>query len=131
MQLARLGSACILAVVFLRLVALDHGRRPDQRAPELVETMREMTPPNWGRSITTCMEDVSRYLTGWMSHYRLCTSDAIKGLGAIDAHIRRRIRAIIVRQRKRPRRQVTVVFADMPSSPSRSEIAVNPTTPTR
>jgi hypothetical protein len=26
----------------------------------------------------------------------------IKGLGAIDAHIRRRIRAIIVRQRKRP-----------------------------
>ncbi len=65
--------------------------------------MREMTPPNWGRSITSCMADISRYLTGWMSHYRLCSPGAINTLGVIDAHIRRRIRAIIVSQRKRPR----------------------------
>jgi hypothetical protein len=25
-----------------------------------------------------------------MSHYRLCTPDAVQGLGAIDAHVRRR-----------------------------------------
>ena len=81
-------------------VAILLSRKAEQR---LKATMREMTPPNWGRSITTCMEEVSRYLTGWMSHYRLCTPDAIKGLGAIDAHIRRRIRAIIVRQKKRSR----------------------------
>jgi len=66
-------------------------------------TVREMTPPNWGRSITSCMEDISRYLTGWMSHYRLCTPDAVQDLGVIDAHVRRRIRAIIVRQKKRQR----------------------------
>jgi RNA-directed DNA polymerase len=66
-------------------------------------TIREMTPPNWGRSITSCMEDISRYLTGWMSHYRLCTPEAVQDLGAIDAHVRRRIRAIIVRQKKRQR----------------------------
>jgi len=59
--------------------------------------------PNWGRSITACLDDLSRYLTGWMAHYRLCSVDAIKGLGVLDAHIRRRIRAIIVRQKKRPR----------------------------
>jgi len=81
-------------------VAILPSRKAEQR---LKATMREMTPPNWGRSITTCMEEVSRYLTGWMSHFRLCTPDAIKGLGAIDAHIRRRIRAIIVRQKKRSR----------------------------
>jgi RNA-directed DNA polymerase len=46
---------------------------------------------------------LSRYLTRWMAHYRLCSEDAIKGLGVIDAHIRRWIRAIIVRQKKRPR----------------------------
>jgi RNA-directed DNA polymerase len=69
----------------------------------LKATIREMTPPNWGRSITTCMEDLSRYLTGWMSHYRLCSPDAVQGLGAIDAHVRRRIRAIIVRQKQRQR----------------------------
>lgn len=66
-------------------------------------TLREMTPPNWGRSITSCMDDISRYLNGWMSHYRLCTPEAVDGLRVIDAHIRRRIRAIIVRQKKRPR----------------------------
>ena len=69
----------------------------------LAATIREMTPPNWGRSITTCMDGLSRYLTGWMAHYRLCSPDAVKGLGVLDAHIRRRIRAIIVRQKKRPR----------------------------
>ena len=69
----------------------------------LKATIREMTPPNWGRSITACMKDVSRYLTGWMSHFRLCTSEAVEGLRVIDAHVRRRVRAIIVRQRKRNR----------------------------
>ncbi len=69
----------------------------------LVAIIREMTPPNWGRSITTCMDGLSRYLTGWMAYYRLCSPDAVKGLGVLDAHIRRRIRAIIVRQKKRPR----------------------------
>jgi RNA-directed DNA polymerase len=69
----------------------------------LAATVRQMTPSNWGRSISACMDGLSRYLTGWMAHYRLCSADAIKGLRVIDAHIRRRIRAIIVRQRKRPR----------------------------
>ena len=49
------------------------------------------------------MDNVSRYTTGWMSHYRLCTPEAVQGLGVIDAHIRRRVRAIAVRQRKRQR----------------------------
>lgn len=49
------------------------------------------------------MDNISRYMTGWMSHFRLCTPEAAHGLGVIDAHVRRRIRAIIVRQRKRQR----------------------------
>jgi RNA-directed DNA polymerase len=81
-------------------VAILPSRRTEQR---LRETIREMTPPNWGRSITNCMAEISRYLTGWMTHYRLCTSEACRGLDVIDAHIRRRIRAIIIRQKKRSR----------------------------
>ena len=69
----------------------------------LSATIREMTPPNWGRSITTCMADLSRYLNGWMAYFRLCTSEAVEGMRGTDAHIRRRIRAIIVRHRKRDR----------------------------
>jgi RNA-directed DNA polymerase len=66
-------------------------------------TVREMTPPNWGRSLAACMQELSRYLNGWMAHFRLCTAEAVNGLRAIDAHIRRRLRAIIIHQRKRPR----------------------------
>jgi RNA-directed DNA polymerase len=49
------------------------------------------------------MDRLSQYLTGRMTHYRLCAPEAVRGLGVIDAHIRRRIRAIIVRQKKRRR----------------------------
>ena len=66
-------------------------------------TIREMTPPSWGRSITTVMENLSRYLNGWMTHFRICTPEAVRGMDVTDAHIRRRIRAIIVRHRKRDR----------------------------
>jgi RNA-directed DNA polymerase len=69
----------------------------------LTTTIREMTPPNWGRPITACMAGLSRYLNGWMAHFRLCTLEAAAEFGLIDAHIRRRLRAIIVRQKKRPR----------------------------
>ena len=72
-------------------VAIHPSAKAERR---LRTTLREMTPPNWGRSITSCMDNVSRYTTGWMSHYRLCTPEAVQGLGAIDAHIRRRVRAI-------------------------------------
>lgn len=81
-------------------VAVFPSRKADRR---LKMTIREMTPPNWGRSINACMANISRYLNGWMTHYRLCTPEAVEGLRVIDAHIRRRIRAIIVRHRKRDR----------------------------
>jgi group II intron reverse transcriptase/maturase len=81
-------------------VAIFPSTKAERR---LKTTLRGMTPPSWGRSITSCMDNISRYITGWMSHFRLCTPEAAHGLGVIDAHVRRRIRAIIVRQRKRQR----------------------------
>jgi Group II intron, maturase-specific domain len=50
-------------------------------------TVREMTPPNWKQSLTACMKELSRYLNGWVAHFRLCTEEATKALRAIDAHI--------------------------------------------
>jgi RNA-directed DNA polymerase len=38
-----------------------------------------------------------------LGYFRLCTEEGIASFGRYDAHIRRRIRAIIVRQKKRPR----------------------------
>ena len=50
-----------------------------------------------------CIEQVNEYLAGWISHYQLCTQEGAALLARFDAHVRRRLRAIAIRQRKRPR----------------------------
>lgn len=83
-----------------RVVEVHLSARTVQR---LNARIRELTPRNWGGSVDECMERVSRYLAGWTAYFRLCTKQGAQLFQRFDAHIRRRIRAIIVRQRKRPR----------------------------
>jgi RNA-directed DNA polymerase len=42
-------------------IAIFPSRKAEQG---LKITLRETTPPNWGRSIASCMTGVSRYLAG-------------------------------------------------------------------
>ena len=63
--------------------------------------LRELTPRNWGGSFDSCVLRVNRYLNGWIGYFRLCTGTS--SFGVVDAHIRRRLRALLVRQKKRPR----------------------------
>jgi len=81
-------------------VTVNISRRTKQRMDARI---RELTPRTWGQSLAVCMENLNRYLTGWSGYYWLCTEQALYPFGKFDAHIRRRLRAIVVRQRKRPR----------------------------
>ena len=63
--------------------------------------LRELTPRNWGGSFDSCVLRVNRYLNGWIGYFRLCTGTG--SFGFVDARIRRRLRALLVRQKKRPR----------------------------
>ena len=75
-----------------------------KRSRERLEAkVRELTPRAWGQSLDMCLEQVNEYLTGWSAYFSLCTEDKEGILSRADAHIRRRLRAIIIRQRKRPR----------------------------
>ena len=65
--------------------------------------IRELTPRCWGNSVASCFGRLNQYLTGWFGYFRLCTSAGAADFGTLDAHIRRRVRAILVRQKKRPR----------------------------
>ena len=65
--------------------------------------IQELTPRNWGQSSATCITEVNRYLQGWIAYFRICTEESEFLFRRFDAHIRRRLRAIIVRQKKRPR----------------------------
>jgi group II intron reverse transcriptase/maturase len=65
--------------------------------------IRELTPRMWGQSPTRCIERINVYLRGWSGYFRICTEENVYRLHVWDAHIRRRLRAILVRQKKRPR----------------------------
>jgi len=65
--------------------------------------IRELTPRMLGQSPTRCIERINVYLRGWSGYFRICTEENIYRLHVWDAHIRRRLRAILVRQKKRPR----------------------------
>jgi RNA-directed DNA polymerase len=75
-----------------------------QRTKDRMDTrIRELTPRVWGQSISMCIDGINRYLRGWIGYFRLCTEDRLTPLHKFDAHIRRRLRAIIIRHKKRPR----------------------------
>ena len=65
--------------------------------------LRGMTPRSWGQSVAACLEPINVYLRGWMAYFRLCTEDEEGLFRRFDAHLRRRIRAILLAQKKRPR----------------------------
>lgn len=54
----------------------------------------ELTPRTWGNSLKACISKVNAYLLGWLGHFGICTVGARRTMGSVDAHIRRRLRAI-------------------------------------
>ena len=65
--------------------------------------IRELTPRNWGNRLDACFEKLNTYLKGWSGYFKLCTAECERHLKNFDAHIRRRIRVVIVKQKKKGR----------------------------
>lgn len=78
-----------------------------KRSKERIDSkVRELTPRNWGSSLKACISGVNEYATGWVSFFGICTAQVERTLGSLDAHIRRRLRAIQLKQWKRRRTMV-------------------------
>jgi group II intron reverse transcriptase/maturase len=66
--------------------------------------IRELTPRAWGQSLRGCMATLNPYLRGWLNFFGTsCTDAVVRTLHTLDAHIRRRLRAVLLRQWKRRR----------------------------
>jgi group II intron reverse transcriptase/maturase len=65
--------------------------------------IRELTPRAWGQSMSGCIQGLNRYLLGWIGFFGICTEEVVRTLHGLDAHIRRRLRAVQLRQWKRKR----------------------------
>jgi len=81
-------------------VEVHISKRTKQRMDARI---RELTGRTWGQSLKACFEQLNPYLRGWVAYFRICTKEGAKIFWRFDAHIRRRIRAIIIHQKKRPR----------------------------
>jgi group II intron reverse transcriptase/maturase len=76
-----------------------------KRSKERIDAkIRELTPRAWGQSLRGCIAALNTYLRGWLNFFGTsCTDAVVRTLHTLDAHIRRRLRAVLLRQWKRRR----------------------------
>lgn len=79
-------------------VTISLSERSKKRIDEKIV---QLTPRNWGNNLEKCIKRLNSYLRGWFGYFRLITSVYL--LKTLDAHIRRRLRAIKLKQWKRKR----------------------------
>ena len=68
-----------------------------------MERVRQLTPRNWGRTLLACIAQINAWLRGWHGFFGIASASEMQMMRKIDAHIRRRLRAIILRHWKRKR----------------------------
>ena len=73
----------------------------------LAARIQELTPRNWGRSLRECTRQINGYLRGWIGFFGICTEGEERTLHNVDAHIRRRLRAIQLKHWKTKRTMAT------------------------
>jgi len=69
----------------------------------LRERIRELTPRSRGWSLTATIRGINVYLLGWLGHFGVCTQGIERVVGNADAHIRRRLRAMVLKHWRRKR----------------------------
>lgn len=75
-----------------------------KRSRERIGTrIRELAPRNWGNTLEACIAQLNAYLLGWIGFFCICTAGAERTLVHLDAHIRRRLRAIQLKHWKTKR----------------------------
>ena len=61
------------------------------------DRIRELTPRAWGQRLKACIAAINAYVVGWIGFFGICTEKSLQALGSLDAHIRRRLRALQLR----------------------------------
>lgn len=69
----------------------------------LASRIRELTPRNWGDSLEACLLKLNAYLLGWLGFFGICTAGVERVFQILDGHIRRRLRAMLLKQWKQKR----------------------------
>jgi RNA-directed DNA polymerase len=65
--------------------------------------VRELTPRQWGGTLESCIARIDSWLRGWHEFFGIAAASEEYVLRALDAHIRRRLRAIVLKHWRRQR----------------------------
>jgi RNA-directed DNA polymerase len=65
--------------------------------------IRELTPRQWGGTLQSCIARINVWLRGWHQFFGIAAASEEFTLRALDAHIRRRLRAIVLKHWRRRR----------------------------
>ena len=68
-----------------------------------MERIRQLTPRVWGGTLESCILRINAWLAGWHQFFGIVAPGEEWTLRALDAHIRRRLRAIVLHHWKRKR----------------------------
>jgi RNA-directed DNA polymerase len=68
-----------------------------------LERICELTRRSRGQSLEAIIHEVNAYMQGWLGHFRVCTPGVELRIQRTDAHIRRRLRAIVLKHWKTKR----------------------------
>jgi hypothetical protein len=68
-----------------------------------MQRIRQLTPRNWGGTLASCIARTNAWLRGWHGFFGIASATEMQMMRTLDAHIRRRLRAIILRHWKRKR----------------------------
>jgi group II intron reverse transcriptase/maturase len=80
-----------------------HVLLSERSKKRLAKRICELTPRKWGQSLARCIEEINIYLKGWIGFFKICTDGEERTLHAADAHIRRRLRVIVLKHWKSKR----------------------------
>jgi RNA-directed DNA polymerase len=87
-----------------------HGRRRtvevglSQRTKRnAMARIRQLTPRTWGGTLESAIARINTWLRGWHQFFGIASAEEQQEMRRIDAHIRRRLRAILLHHWKRQR----------------------------
>lgn len=67
------------------------------------QRLKALTPRNWGQSVDDCIQHVNVFLRGWLGYFAICDEKHHPRMDRVDGHLRRRLRALLLKQWKRKR----------------------------
>jgi RNA-directed DNA polymerase len=77
-------------------------RLSERSKTRIDEQIRQLTPRTWGQSLRDCIRRVNEHFNGWIGFFWIISDPSV--LASLDAHTRRRLRAIAIRHWRRKRR---------------------------